>query len=241
MVSLHPPALQGPMLYACAQAGCPVCVEHLLQLHEPLLHTILHRQYCFSDDVGYADLLQEARLALWRAIQGYDPARGWAFSTYAGAVIEHRLWTVLEQARRRTGFPVLVGCWLSRRAPNPAECLEQREIRAAWQRALAQTCQTLPLLGREALLAYGLAGRQPQSLAQLARRFGVTRENMRWWRNQALVQLRVQLLAGPYLSLTGRDTRATYQRLLDLNRVWRRHRRGRTACWAAAQRRGGRA
>ena len=46
MSSVHHPALEGPMLYTCAQAGCQVCVERLLHQHAGLVHWVIRHDCC---------------------------------------------------------------------------------------------------------------------------------------------------------------------------------------------------
>ncbi|MBN1811918.1 MAG: hypothetical protein JXA14_08795, partial [Anaerolineae bacterium] len=42
-------------------------------------------------DISYEEALQAGRIGLWHAIQGYDPRRGTAFSTYAWVAICHQV------------------------------------------------------------------------------------------------------------------------------------------------------
>jgi len=68
MSSVHPSHLHGQMAYACAQFGCQVCVERLLRQHQGLIHAVLQRQCTVG--VGYVDLVQEGRIALWQDAAG---------------------------------------------------------------------------------------------------------------------------------------------------------------------------
>ena len=70
-----------PAIFTCAQGGCRECLNTLLARHERLVHYIVRNQ--IWGGVPEDDLLQEGRIAMWRAIQRYDPGRGTAFSTYA--------------------------------------------------------------------------------------------------------------------------------------------------------------
>jgi DNA-directed RNA polymerase sigma subunit (sigma70/sigma32) len=67
--------------FASAQAGCPDCLETLLRENKGLIQSVIQTQGIGGID--YADLVQEGRIGLWLAIMHYDPARGYAFSTYA--------------------------------------------------------------------------------------------------------------------------------------------------------------
>ena len=86
---------------------------------------VVRQQY--GDDLPYADLIQQGRIALWQAILHYDPPRGSAFSTYAWCAIQHRIWSTVARARRPQGYLLLTAppdplvhseivldyCWLS--------------------------------------------------------------------------------------------------------------------------------
>ena len=60
-------------------------VQQAMEQHDGLVHAFIQRQG--GGDIAYEEALQAGRIGLWRAIQGYDPARGTAFSTYAWVAI----------------------------------------------------------------------------------------------------------------------------------------------------------
>jgi RNA polymerase primary sigma factor len=78
-------------------------------------------------------------------------------------------------------------------APDPAQGMKEREARA-W---LGASLRRLPERER-CVIAYrfGLAGRKPQTLDQLSRTIGLTRERVRQIQNEALGTLRGLLTAG---------------------------------------------
>jgi RNA polymerase sigma factor (sigma-70 family) len=70
-------------LVARVQAGSKEAAEQLLTQNQGLIHSqIKHYLSRCGAGVEPDDLLQEARLAVWRAALGFDPERGVAFSTY---------------------------------------------------------------------------------------------------------------------------------------------------------------
>jgi RNA polymerase primary sigma factor len=73
--------------FACAQAGCPDCLEALLRENKGLIQSVIQKQVIRGID--YANLVQEGRIGVWLAILHYDPALGYAFSTYAWAAIRY--------------------------------------------------------------------------------------------------------------------------------------------------------
>ena len=70
------PVCQSPRvdIFACAQAGCAVCMEELLRKHAGLVRAVVQEQG--MGGIDYADLIQEGRIGLWHALQHYDPGRG---------------------------------------------------------------------------------------------------------------------------------------------------------------------
>lgn len=204
--------------FACAQAGCPTCLNALLAQHDRLVFWVARRQYPGQAD--YADLIQEGRIGLWQAILHYDPGRGLSFSTLAWKVIRHRIWNAVERASKREG-------WLEGKRGGDSLA----EIIAVWQakqiqQAVQEELACLPERVRQVIeLAYGLAGQDPISLAEIGRRLGLTRERVRQVRNDALVLLRLPALSLRLRSLSEQASRPAYRHALSLNRAWLRRRR----------------
>jgi RNA polymerase primary sigma factor len=228
MCIVHPLEVESPAIYECAQAGCQDCLGALLQRHEGLVHVILRRQW--RGDVAYVDLLQEGRIGLWRAITHFDPYRGVAFSSYASRGIERRMWRAVVVAARRVTAEGAggEGC-----LPQPVNALEAAET-ALWGEqvgaALAEMLMHLSdRLRAVVMAAYGLDGAPPRSLAAIGRQWGVSRESVRLWRNEALCQLRMPVFSTCLRELCNQNSRAAYARMQALKRAWlsrRRKRRG---------------
>jgi RNA polymerase sigma factor (sigma-70 family) len=217
---VHLCSLNGPAAYVCAQSGCQACLGRLMRQHAGLVHFVLRRQY--RGDLAYEDLLQEGRIALWQAVLHFDPHRGIAFSTYAGVAIERRIWrTVARSNRPQGGLPPAP-------PPNPREEAEEHLWQVQVGIVLAAAVSRLPdRLRRVIVVAYGLDGQPPRSLAAIGRECGVTREAVRHWRNDALLLLRLPAISGQLRSLYGQDSRAAYAHTQALNRGWLRQKRGR--------------
>jgi DNA-directed RNA polymerase specialized sigma subunit len=73
-----------------AQAGCASSLNGLMTYHDGLVQTIVRQQVL--GDLPFTEALQAGRVGLWRAIQGFDPTRGLAFSTYAWPCIMRQVW-----------------------------------------------------------------------------------------------------------------------------------------------------
>lgn len=205
--------------FACAQSGCRSCVERLILANEGLVHAYLQRQVIGG--MAYADLLQEGRIALWRAVLKFDPQRGTAFSTYAWQAIRHQVWGSIRQANQSHLWMEAGGLW------SPIhELAEQACWRAEVQRALLASVACLPQRLRAVIIwVYGLDGQSPRSMAALGRRWGLTRERIRQLRNQALVLLRLPAFSAELRELCARDSREAYREGLRLNRQWLARRR----------------
>ena len=220
MCIVHPFPLEGPAAFACAQAGCRVCVDALMRQHEGLVHHVLRRQA--SGMAPYDDVLQEGRIALWQAILHFDPQRGVAFSTYAGAAIRYRIWGTAEWAAPSLAQLPEGG------VTDALEEAEEALWRAALRGALLEAVWRLPeRLSQVVCAAYGLDGAPPCTLDAIGRRFGVTGEMARCWRNNALVLLRLPRHSARLRQACGQDSRSAYARSQALTRAWLRGRRRR--------------
>ena len=215
-------AVIGPAAFRCAQSGCRGCQERLMRHHEGLVHAVIRRSWFGSSE--YDDLLQEGRIALWRAIYRFDVERGTTFSTYAWTIIERQVWQAIGQEERRRRAPPLP--WPE--PPDPEAC-----AMAAWQAdaigaALESALGHLNPRGRDVMMsAYGLDGQGTSSLAAIGRRHGVSRERVRQWRNDALVLLRLPAIAARLAVLTDQNDRQAHQQRQALSQRWQRSRPGR--------------
>jgi RNA polymerase sigma factor (sigma-70 family) len=224
---VHRLDLENPAIYDCAQAGCEACLEALLRRHEGLLHAIVRRQW--RGGMAYADVAQEGRIGLWQAIMHFDPHRGVAFSSYAWPAIERRLWRAVAVTAKQARAEQAGRHRVPSQLPDVVHMAEEALWRAQVRAALAELLIHLPDRLREVIIAaYGLDGAPASSLAALGRRYGVSRESVRLWRNEALVQLRLPVFSARLRELCQQNSRAAYARTLALNRAWlSRRRKGR--------------
>lgn len=219
MASLPHPRPNDQTAFLCAQSGCAACLDHLLRAHKGLIVAVVRQQY--GGDLPYADLIQEGRIALWQAILHYEPERGFAFSTYAWRAIQRRIWSAVARTQRPQGYP------MSTAPPDPLAQVEAAAQQTAIRWALQEAMRYLPQRLYEVLtVVYGLDGQPPRSMAALARDYGVTRECVRQWRNDALVLLRLPALSSALRRLCERNDRQGYRQAEALNRAWLRQRRG---------------
>ena len=217
MSIVHVLDLDSSQAFACAQAGCQACQEALLRRHAGLVHAVVRRQA--SGALSYQELLQAGRIGLWCAVLGYDPGRGFAFSTYAWIAIERKIWSAVRQASRRQSALEPTA------APDPRALAEERLWWGEVMHALAEAVDRLPERQRELIRAVcGWEGGPPRSLSQIGQAWGMSRQGACYWYQQALVLLRCPAVSGRLRHLWGQDTQASYQRSQALSRAWRRRR-----------------
>jgi RNA polymerase sigma factor (sigma-70 family) len=184
--------------------------------HEKLVGWVVRRQW--SGGLPYADMLQEGRIGLWRALRGYDPARGTAFSTYAVPAIARAVWRAVSLAQRKLPEQ------LTPHAPQEAPDLEAHVERVISYELLHRLVAALPRRRWRAVIVthYGLDGRPAQTLSEMARAWGVTPQRIFQLRTEALLWLAHPARSGALRQLLGCNTVADYQAYLARQRRWQR-------------------
>lgn len=187
--------------------------------HERLVHWVVRRQWLGT--LSYATALQVGRIALWRALQRYDPQRGYTFSTYAVPAIERALWRAVAQAQPH---PQEV---LTPHPPQAAPDLDEIIERSWIAQALAELLTHLPARLQTVIVArYGLNGHRPHTFATIGCMLGVTRQRAQQLHVEALLWLAHPAYASALRCLLDRNTVADYQLYLRHLRAWLRTRRG---------------
>lgn len=194
-------------LFHQAQAGDAACLNALMQRHDGLVHHIIRKQW--SGPLTYAEVLQEGRIRLWRAILRFDPQHGAAFSTYASVAIARRVW----RAARRAQQPIVSGEVAPLLVPSTNPQGASRNL--AIERALHALVEQLPSKQRWIVRAYyGLAGSEPHTLAQLGHLLGCTRQAIHYQLRRALFRMRHPGFSATLRALLGRNRRQDYLRAL---------------------------
>ena len=211
-------------LYEQAQAGCTESLNMLLEQHEGLVRVVVGRQWLAG--LPKEEARQAGRYGLWRAILGYDPQRGSAFSTYAYVAIMRYVWAAVqgEMRRRRREVPQAeLGLYFRATASDPAGEQEQGEV----EQALRELVARLPeRLGVVIVARYGLGGGERQTLAQIGLQLGVCGERVWQLQQEALIWLRHPGHSQEIRSLLARHTRQQYELAEQLAAGWRKRRHG---------------
>lgn len=224
MSEVHRLDPDGPAIFGCAQAGCRVYQDTLVRRHEGLIYRILHRQV--TGGLAYAKPVQEGRIALWRAVLGFDTGRVVALSIYAGIAIERRPWQVVGHARRHACG---LHNWLPVNRTGQLQAVEEAWHQARVHAALLEAVAHLPYRLRTIIVAqYGLGGQAPGTWQAICQQLGVTKARVGQLHHDALVLLRLPVFSAHLRWLCSQDSRAAYARSLALSRSWQQRQRRRT-------------
>jgi RNA polymerase sigma factor (sigma-70 family) len=216
------------VLFRQAQAGCRDTLNALMERHRGLVPAAVHQQVL--GDLPYAEALQAGQIGLWRAILGYDPDRGWAFSTYAWHSIVHHIWRAVKvhtrSSDRRDGALHAHDRTDPPSDGNPLALYQAAAVR----QALDELVQRLPDRLRVTIVVrYGLDGGPPRWFRQIGAHLQLSGERVRQLHTQALVWLRHPAHSQHLRSLLERHTRADYEWADAEAQRWLRQRAGRHA------------
>lgn len=208
------------VLFKQAQAGCRACLEHLMTQHKGLVPFVVRRQTL--GQLSFSVALQAGRIGLWRAIMGYDPQRGYAFSTYAYPAIARHVWQAVKRSERAQPSPVTMA----------AEMIDQADPEVIWEAALVyvslyQLVGWLPERLQTIIIArYGLAGNSTHSYREIGATLGLTGERVRQLHTEALVWLRHPAHSQKLRALLERHTLEDYEATDAQAQRWLRWRGG---------------
>jgi len=210
-----------------AQAGCRDSLARLMTAHEKLVHAVVRKQVL--GDLPFAEALQAGRIGLWRAILGFDPQRGTAFSTYAWTCIMHRVWREVKLADRAQGqaarhLPLTEAASWADEDRDPARDWEAFAADCALWDLVARLPQRLQVV---VLARYELTGQAQAFYAQIGAALGVSGERARQLHTEALIWMRQPAHSQHLRSLLGRHTLADYEAVEAETQRWLRWRGGR--------------
>jgi RNA polymerase sigma factor (sigma-70 family) len=212
----------GATRFRQAQAGDRDSLNGLMVEHDGLVQAVVRRQVL--GHLPFVEALQAGRIGLWRAILGYDPQRGVAFSTYAWPCITRQVWQAVKKADGTAPQPV--------RVPAPLVAWEQ-DPAVVWEGAVVHSVLhdlvgRLPRRLRSIIMArYGLTGDLPATYREIGAVLGLSGERARQLHTEALVWLRHPAHSQLLRSLLNRHTLADYEEADAQAQRWLRQRGGR--------------
>lgn len=194
-------------------------MEEAMAQHDGLVHAFIQRQG--GGDIPYEEALQAGRIGLWRAIQGYDPERGTAFSTYAWVAIYRHIHRRAKELSREATIGGQERA-AARAVPDPAAELDRKLSLDAVHDLVNQLPGHLQqvIVGR-----YGLGEHPSCTLKELGEEVGLSGERVRQLEQEALAWLRHPAHSWHLRHLLGKNTAADYRRALAQNAALRRVRR----------------
>lgn len=148
---------------------------------------------------SFFETVSDGNLALMRAVEKFDYARGFKFSTYASwAVMRSYARSIPEQnyaaARLVTGVDEMLAT-----APSPGQAVERESVLDGIRQVLRKGLDLLNDRERDVVLRhYGLDGSgNAMTLDQIGKVIGVTKERVRQIERQAITKLKAGLVAVP--------------------------------------------
>ena len=216
----------GAALFRQAQAGCRDSLARLMAAHEGLVHAVVRKQVLGS--LPFAEALQAGRIGLWRAILGFDPERGHAFSTYAWTSIMHQVWREVKLAERAHSqvtkhLPLDEDFCSMPEATDPAQAWETSVVHSALWGLVARLPERLRIV---ILARYGLTGQPRFFYTQIGASLGLSGERARQLHTEALIWLRQPAHSQQLRSLLGCHTLADYETVEAETQRWLRWRGG---------------
>jgi len=194
-------------LYLDAQGGDAQSLEELMRMHEGLVHHMVRQQW--RGQLSYEQAIHAGRIGLWHALLGFDPRRGYTFSTYAGVAIARQVWRAVRRAEKGQAA-LRVAVPLPSRV-DLAAAVQAGEVQAALHAMVGR----LPALQRWIVCTYyGLDGQGGCPLAELGRQRGCSRQAIHYHLCKALTALRHPVLSAPLRALLDRNSRADYREAL---------------------------
>lgn len=206
----------------------PSLLDRHVAQHDKLVHWVVHRQWL--GPLSYAEAVHAGRIALWHALQGYDPQRGTAFSTYAVPAIRRAIWRAVADARRDTEacLPLAPPECTPYVGGDPEQEWVEEMHRSLVCQALDQVVHLLPRRLAFLIVArYGLGGHAPQSFAAIGHAWGVSRQRVHQLHTEALLWLAHPAHSVTLRQLLERNTAADYRAYLGRLRAWQRAQRRR--------------
>lgn len=205
---------QAVKLFKQAQQGCQTSLNQLMAQHEGLVQANVRRQW--PGQASFEERVQAGRIGLWRAILGYDPQRGLAFSTYAWPSISRAIWRVVQASEPQPP----VGLPLVETETDPAEWWAAQAV----YQELHQLVRRLPERQRLVILAYyGLNQSEPKLLREIGASLGLSIERVRQLHLEALIWLRHPGHSHRLRTLLNRHRPADYEWAQRQAQAWRQY------------------
>lgn len=189
-----------------------------LAANEALVHWTVRRQWL--GQLSYQDAVQEGRIALWRALVGYDASRA-RLSSYAVVGIERAVWRAARRARR--GAAERLEGEIAGGAADMAGEIDRVTEQVQVQALVAG----LPPRLRDVISwRYGLDKAGGATFQEIGARLGVSKQRAEQLHAEALLCLADPARSATLRRQVERNEVADYRAYLARRRAWQR--RGRS-------------
>lgn len=170
--------------------------DYIVEQNLGLAYSTIGRFHTNNPD--WDELRSEAFYALVRAVEGFNPWRGFRFSTYAcNAIIRALIQEARRAGRRRSRFTLGHDAW--QEEPEPTDSWSELYVDRLNQ---ALELNLGDLTDRESKVLtrrFAINGGEALTLGQVGRTLGLSKERVRQIQNRALGKIREVLEADPAL------------------------------------------
>jgi RNA polymerase primary sigma factor len=141
---------------------------------------------------NFFELISDGNMSLIRAVEKFDASRGFKFSTYASwAIMKNFTRSIPEEKHRRDRFVTGHDEMFASAPDTRSDVFEQETGHRRSQEIVQGMLGRLNDRERHILISrYGIGGADEQTLEQLGRHFGVTKERVRQIESRAQEKLR---------------------------------------------------
>jgi RNA polymerase sigma factor (sigma-70 family) len=122
------------------------------------------------------DAEQEAYLALWKALNTYNPDSGWQLKTYASTVIRNAIYNFIKKEKRQTDH-LTYACNTEDRISDSEDGAEEVMIQYSKNIRIRKACGTLNDREQD-VLSNRMLSSDPESLESMAERWGTKKQSI---------------------------------------------------------------
>jgi len=167
-------------LIKSAQSGNQRALTQIIRQYEPLIHKAARKYGWMASRHSYEDLVQEGRLGLFKAVQRFEPERGYKFMTLAFPCVRG---AVQGLARRENKHPRFTTSYESlKRSGKLEDPTQEYELKmdipdGAIKDLFISVCGDLKSKRAQVLCdRFGLFGHEELRSCEVAAKYGITKQ-----------------------------------------------------------------
>ena len=155
-------------------------LTRIIRQYEPLIHKTARKYGWMAASHSYEDLVQEGRLGIFKAVQKFQPERGYKFMTLAFPCVRG---AVQGLARKEKKHPKFTSSYealkRSKRLEDPSQTIELHEDIPTEKilHVVETVCGTLDSKRAQILCdKFGLFGRKEMRQCEIAEKYGLSKQ-----------------------------------------------------------------